>query len=151
MFYFSVEDSDSKKCTCDGCEPLGSMVMSYSDYIGSDQCPRVSPPCGSSETADCGSLSLNGFFYSNAWARIPQSKTPMVMVNYAQFDNYGSIGSILSSDQNTNACTLGTISSSPGQQAVIEGKQMKIGYTATNSIHGGPYGVMQATLEWYWQ
>jgi hypothetical protein len=127
------------------------MVMSYSDYIGYDQCPRVSKPCGSDETADCGGLSLNGFFYSNPWSRIARSKTPMVRVIYAQFDNYGSIGSVLSSDQGTNSCALGTISSSPGQQAIIEGNQMKIGYTATNAVHGGPYGVISATLEWYWE
>lgn len=152
---------DGKVVLKDGkasCACCGPMIISYSYTTdpslgkGYDECPKVAPPCGGDETASCSNANVSGFLFSDEWNVIPEGKTPMAKIYAgAQFDNFGNIGSAISNNQGTDLCVLGETSLDVIDTAILDGNKMKIAFSATNAPHGGPYGIFNAVIEWYWE
>ena len=134
------------------------MIMSYSynsdPYLGRgyDDCPETGPPCGGSQNPSCSSANVSGFIFSDEWSYIPSDKSPKAKIYAgAEFDNFGNIGSAVSDNQGSNDCFLGRTYSDVIDDALLDGKRMKIAFSATNAQHGGPYGILNAVIEWYWE
>lgn len=144
------------KISCECCSPKMIMFYSYNNDPklgkGYSECPNVTPPCGNSETPSCSSANVSGFLFSDEWSFIPQGKNPKAKIYAgAQFDNFGNIGSAVSNNQGSNLCVLGTTSLDVIDTAILDGNKMKIAFSATNAPHGGPYGILNAVIEWYWE
>ena len=140
------------------CACCGPMIISYSYEDdpslgkGFDECPLVAPPCGGDDVGSCSGATVSGFVFSDEWRSIPLGKTPKAKIYAgALFDNFGNIGSAVSDNQGSDDCVLGTIYSDVIDTAIIDGNKTKIAFSVTNAVHGGPYGLYAATIEWYWE
>jgi len=143
-------------CTCCNPEPMIIYYSLYDDPAlgkGSAECPNVGEPCPSGDgTESCANENVSGFLFSDIWDFIPLGKTPKAKIYAgASFDNWGNIGSAVSDNQGTNDCVLGTTYSDVIDTAILDGNKMKIAFSATNAQHGGPYGIISAVIEWYWE
>jgi len=141
------------------CACCGPMIISYSYEDdpslgkGFDECPLVAPPCGMDAVASCSGATISGFLYSDVWPTIPAGKTAKAKVyGGAQFDNFGNIAGENSDNQGSDSCVLGYIYNDFEVTASVDiDKRMKIPFFVQNAVHGGPYGLYSATIEWYWQ
>jgi hypothetical protein len=146
------------KVSCGCCEP---MIIFYSydtdSSLGANynQCPDVGKPCGGAEVASCAGLVVSGFLYSRQWPSIPVGRTPKAKIYAgARLDNWGNIGSAFSNNQggSLGPCALGITEGDVVNTAQVDpDKRMKLPFSATNSPAGGPYGILAAVIEWYWE
>lgn len=134
-------DKSSEPCNC--CDTQSSDF--YFETHGYGECPDVSEPCGSAETASCANLKIGPVvLYSEEFpTKCLETKAPKAAVSYSA-DNFGyatgQAGQV--GCPSSNACQL------CGQQGIItpfieggsgEKSRMYIRAFAQNSPHGGPY------------
>ena len=118
----------------------------YLDTRSSSGCgEKVTKPCtGIEGPGSCaGAVQTNDIESTEEFPDCWKQFKPRASVS-GVVDNWGSVGSLQSSNQGTNECTLGFFNGFTPVQTVAAstGKfKMKVTATSTNAQHGGPHGV----------
>ena len=140
----SVEDCPCFEMCCikSGSGQVASNYQ-YLDNMVISGCEEASSPCGSG-SADCaGATQTKDIESSIEFPDCFKKYKPTASVS-GMVDNYGTVGTLQSSNQNSNSCVLGYFSGSTPVNTFAGSTgmfKMKVTATSHNATHGGPHGM----------
>jgi hypothetical protein len=145
--------------SCDGCL-ISDPQYKYYDYFNTEpqghwfDCPNLAPscsdPCAEGETC-CSNQSQSGYIYSDDFPDDLFSCGKPLALIYAgsAIDNNGSLGGITFPSVSCESSEIARLTEDEIVDAEIDGKKLKLAFTAQNSALGGPYGLNSVSVMWY--
>jgi hypothetical protein len=120
----------------------------YSDCPDLGSCDGT---CPDGKTC-CNNASMSGYIYSDDFPSdlISSGISPKAKIwAGSQIDNNGSVGGITFPQVTCESFSVATLDVDAIVDATIEGNKLKLPFTAINSAAGGPYGLYDVAIMWY--
>jgi len=107
-------------------------------------CPEGSPPC-------CSNASMSGYIYSENFppSLIAYGTPAAIIYAGSSIDNNGSVGGITFPEVTCESSNVATLLEDAHVVPVVEGKKLKLPFYAANTAHGGPYGLNNVSVMWF--
>ena len=126
--------------------------VTFSDYYGFDVCPRVGPPCGQDSNPSCQFFTTSGYITSSRSFSKPfwYNRSPVCILNQVGVDDMGTIGGVQFTQVGCNIARRTAFAECEYIDVGNDCRRIRVPYSIQNGIQGGPYGINQASVGFYW-